>query len=197
MPIQIPSMTNLHLISASIPLMISHKEMPTPISQEWTSLSNSRSLIHPTHSMTQRILSIQKQVTFTLRMTWMMPSLFVANWPLMLLLTLSHSGCQFCVHIFCVLVCRTYARFICWDHDGAIVTWRFNYIKHPHFLAGFFWHYDHLDRHRQDYDTSVSSATPEDIQQIQPFKSLLHDSNPVMILNLKTQTKHLKCLSSV
>ncbi|KAF8227716.1 hypothetical protein L208DRAFT_1491744, partial [Tricholoma matsutake] len=80
------------------------------------------------------------------------------------------AGCQFRIHIFCVLVCRMYARFICWDCDGAIVTRRFNYFNNPHFLAGFFWRYNHLDRRCQGYDTSVSSVTLEDIQQIQPFE---------------------------
>jgi len=37
--------------------MINHKEIPRRISQKWTSLLNSRSRIHPTHSVTQRILS--------------------------------------------------------------------------------------------------------------------------------------------
>ena len=90
----------------------------------------------------------------------------------------AHSGCQFRVHIFCVLVCGNYARFIRWDRDGAIVTRRFDYIKHPHFLAGFFWRYDHLDRRWQGHDTSVSSATLEDIQQVQPFENRLRDNNP-------------------
>jgi hypothetical protein len=87
-------------------------------------------------------------------------------------------GCQFCIHIFCVLVCGMYARFICWDRDGAIVTWCFNYFNYPHFLAGFFWHYNHLDRHCQGYNTSISSVTPQGIQQIQPFESRLQDDNP-------------------
>ena len=34
----------------------------------------------------------------------------------------------FRVHIFCVLVCGTYARFIRWDRDGAIVIRRFDYV---------------------------------------------------------------------
>jgi hypothetical protein len=59
----------------------------------------------------------------------------------------AQAGCQFRVHIFCVLMCGMYAaRFIRWDRDGAVVTRRFNYIKDSHFLAGFFWRYDHLDR---------------------------------------------------
>jgi hypothetical protein len=87
----------------------------------------------------------------------------VANWPLTLLLTWGV--------IFCVLVCGKYAKFICLNHDGATVTQRFDYIKEPHFFAGFFWRYEHLDRRQRGYDTSVSSVPPEDIQQIQHFES--------------------------
>jgi len=90
----------------------------------------------------------------------------------------THAGCQFRVHIFCVLVCGQYARFIRWDHDGATVTRRFDYMKEPHLLADFFWRYAHLDRSQQGYDTSVSPVTQEDIQQIQPFESHLRDGNP-------------------
>ena len=89
----------------------------------------------------------------------------------------AQSGCQFRVHIFCVLVCGKYARFIRWDRDGAIVTRRFDYVNQPH-LADFFWRYNHLDPRQQGYDTSVSSATPEDIQQIHNFASRLRDANP-------------------
>jgi hypothetical protein len=88
------------------------------------------------------------------------------------------AGCQFRVHIFCVLVCGKYARLIRWDRGGAVVTRRFDYIKEPQFLAGFFWRYNHLDRRRQGYDTSVSSVTPEDIQQIQDFENGLRKDNP-------------------
>jgi hypothetical protein len=83
----------------------------------------------------------------------------------------AHEGCQFRVHTFCVLVCRKYARFIRWDHDGATVTWCFNCIKQPQLLVGFFWCYTHLDHSQQGYDTSVSSVTLKDIQQMQHFES--------------------------
>ena len=89
----------------------------------------------------------------------------------------AHAASQFRVHTFCVFVCGTYARFIRWDRGGAIVTQRFNYINHPNFLADFFWRYDHLDRRRQGYDTSVLSMTPEDIQNIQSFDSRLQEEN--------------------
>jgi hypothetical protein len=92
------------------------------------------------------------------------------------------TGSQFRVHNFCVLVCGTYARFILWDRVGAIVTQRFDYIKKPRFLAGFFWRYNSLDRLQKGYDTSVSDlpATPEDIRSIdtEDLKRLKAD-NPV------------------
>lgn len=136
MPIQIPSPTNLRPILASILLMINRKEIPRLISRKWTSLLNSRSPIYLTYSVTQMTLCIQKQTTFASRMTRTMPRLFVANWSLMLLLK---RGVSFAFTFFCVLVCGMYAaRFIRWDRDGAVVTRRFNYIKDPHFLAGFF-----------------------------------------------------------
>jgi hypothetical protein len=90
----------------------------------------------------------------------------------------AHEGCQFRVHTFCVLVCGKYARFIRWDRDGATVTRRFDYIKEPHLLADFFWRYAHLDRSQQGYDASVSSATLEDIQQMQHFESCFREDNP-------------------
>jgi hypothetical protein len=90
----------------------------------------------------------------------------------------AHEGCQFRVHTFCVLACGKYARFIRWDRDGATVTRRFDYIKEPQLLAGFFWRYAHLDHSQQGYDTSVSLATPEDIQQMQHLESRFREDNP-------------------
>src|ERR1700733_5618253 len=66
--------------------MMNRKAMPRQISRKWASLSNSRSPIHLTQSVTQRTLSFQKQVIFALRRIRTMPCLFAANWPLMLLL---------------------------------------------------------------------------------------------------------------
>jgi hypothetical protein len=90
----------------------------------------------------------------------------------------AHAGCQFRVHIFCVLICGKYARFIRWDRDGATVTRHFDYIKKPRFLSGFFWWYKCLNRLQQGYDPSVLHATPADIQQIHFFECRLRDENP-------------------
>jgi hypothetical protein len=135
--------TNLRLISASIPLTINRKGMPRPISRKWSSLSNSRSRIHLTHSVTQEDPLHPKASDFRFENDADDAGLFIRGQ--LASYAAAHAGCQFRVHIFCVLVCGVYPRFI----RCAIVTRRFNYIKDPHFLANFFWRYDHLDRRRQ------------------------------------------------
>jgi hypothetical protein len=57
-------------------------------------------------------------------------------------------------------------------------NFRFEYIKEPHILAHFFWRYAHLNHSQCKYDTSVSPASPEDLQQIQHVEKRLRDENP-------------------
>jgi hypothetical protein len=90
----------------------------------------------------------------------------------------AHAGCQFRVHIFCVLICTKYARFIHSDRNGATVTGRFDYIKRPHFLSGFFWRYERQYHLQKGYDTSILRVTPADIQQNHLFKGHLRKENP-------------------
>lgn len=90
----------------------------------------------------------------------------------------AHSGSQFRVHTFTVFICGQFARFIRWDRSGATVTRRFDYIKQPHILAAFFWSYAHADRRQRGYDTSISSASPDDIQQIKHVETRLREANP-------------------
>jgi hypothetical protein len=90
----------------------------------------------------------------------------------------AHAGLQFCVHAFTLFVCGRSARFIRWDRAGATVTRSFDYIKEPHILANFFWRYAHLNHSQRGYDTSVSPASPEDLQQIQHVEQCLRDENP-------------------
>jgi hypothetical protein len=87
-------------------------------------------------------------------------------------------GCQFRIHALTVLICGKFARLIRWDRDGATVTRRFNYDQRPQTLADFFWCYAHLDRRQRGYDTSVSSASPDDIQRIQRVEKQLRENNP-------------------
>jgi hypothetical protein len=90
----------------------------------------------------------------------------------------AHAGSQFRVHTFTLSICGPSARFIRWDRSGATVTHSFDYIEHPHILAHFFWRYAHLSHSQRGYDTSVSPASPEDLQQIQHVEKRLRDDNP-------------------
>ena len=92
--------------------------------------------------------------------------------------TAAHAGSQFRVHTFTLSICGRSARFIRWDRSGATVTRSFNYIKEPHVLAHFLWRYAHLNHSQRGYDTSVSPASPEDLQQIQHVEKRLRNENP-------------------
>jgi hypothetical protein len=90
----------------------------------------------------------------------------------------AHAGSQFRVHTFTLSICGRSARFIRWDRSGATVTRSFDYIEQPHILAHFFWRYAHLNHSQRGYDTSVSQASPEDLQQIQHVEHRLRKDNP-------------------
>jgi hypothetical protein len=89
----------------------------------------------------------------------------------------THAGSQFRVHTFILSICGRSARFIRWDRAGATATRSFDYIKEPHILANFFWCYAHLNHSQRGYDTSVSPASPEDLQQIQHVENRLREEN--------------------
>ena len=90
----------------------------------------------------------------------------------------AHAGSQFRVHTFTLSICARSARFIRWDRSGATVTESFDYIKQPDILARFFWRYSHLNHSQCGYNTSVSPASPEDLQQIRHVEKRLRDENP-------------------
>jgi hypothetical protein len=90
----------------------------------------------------------------------------------------AHTGSQFRVQTFALSICGRSARFIRWDRGGATATRSFDYIKEPHILTLFFWRYGHLNHSQRGYDTSVSPASPEDLQQIQHVEKGLRNENP-------------------
>jgi len=90
----------------------------------------------------------------------------------------AHAGSQFRVHTFTLSICGRSARFIRWDRSGATVTRSFNYIEQPDILAHFFWRYAHLNHSQRGYDTSVSPASPENLQQIRHVENRLRKENP-------------------
>jgi hypothetical protein len=93
----------------------------------------------------------------------------------------AHGGSQFRVHTSTQSICGRSARFVRWDRSGAIVIRSFDYIKQAHILARFFWRYAHLNHSQRGYDTSVSLASPEDLQQIQHVEKCLRDESIILI----------------
>ncbi|KAI0690210.1 hypothetical protein BC835DRAFT_1417939 [Cytidiella melzeri] len=65
-------------------------------------------------------------------------------------------------HLFQLLVCGEDARFICWDHAGAIVSESFNYIKQPSLLAEFFWRHNHMSDEAKGWDPTARLAEKTD-----------------------------------
>ncbi|TCD65425.1 hypothetical protein EIP91_002681 [Steccherinum ochraceum] len=61
--------------------------------------------------------------------------------------------------VFSVFICGTLARFIRWDHSGAVVTHRFDLRTHPQLLAEFFWRYCRLSRSARGFDHTARAST--------------------------------------
>jgi len=79
--------------------------------------------------------------------------------------------------------CGNYARFIRWIGEARSLTGRFNISNSPTSLLASFGLYDHLDRSPAGYDPSVSSATPEDIQQISTSKFGCETTTPASFVD--------------
>jgi hypothetical protein len=88
------------------------------------------------------------------------------------------AGSQFRIHAFTLSICGRSASFIRWHRSGATATRSFEYIKQPHILASFFCRYTHLNHSQHGYDTSISPASPEDLQHIQHVEKCLRDDDP-------------------
>ncbi|KAF8193751.1 hypothetical protein BJ912DRAFT_230456 [Pholiota molesta] len=85
------------------------------------------------------------------------------------------SGTQFRTHVFSVSVCGQFARFILWDRSGALVTAKFDYLKKPHLLVGFFYRYSRLTREQQGYDPTASEGpAPERELAVLPSNLMEH-----------------------
>jgi hypothetical protein len=63
-------------------------------------------IVDASDSVTQRILCIHKETPFAPGMIRMMLNLLVAVWAGLASYAAAHSGCQFRVHIFSVLISR-------------------------------------------------------------------------------------------
>ncbi|KAI0089391.1 hypothetical protein BDY19DRAFT_101525 [Irpex rosettiformis] len=64
-------------------------------------------------------------------------------------------------HLFQLLVCGRHARFLFWDHSGAIVSDSFDYVQQPLLLAEFFWRYNYMTPAARGWDASVKLANPD------------------------------------
>lgn len=84
-------------------------------------------------------------------------------------------------HTFQLLVCGRFARFIFWDHSGAIVSDSFNYVKSPQLLAEFFWRYNYMDRQTRGWDASVKIADGKERrmfkEKLEEFIKNMNDEN--------------------
>ncbi|KAI0089409.1 hypothetical protein BDY19DRAFT_102256 [Irpex rosettiformis] len=66
---------------------------------------------------------------------------------------------QFRTHAFQLLVFGRRARFIFWDHSGAIVSDSFDYVSNSQMMVEFFWRYNHMTEQDRGRDVSVVEAS--------------------------------------
>jgi hypothetical protein len=65
---------------------------------------------------------------------------------------------QFRTHVFSLLICSSFARFIRWDRASAVVSERFDYLKDGRYLAEFISRYDSLNHTGEDASVSPESS---------------------------------------
>ncbi|KAF8663674.1 hypothetical protein AX16_000883 [Volvariella volvacea WC 439] len=70
-------------------------------------------------------------------------------------------GVQFRLHMFSILLCGRYARFIRWDRSSAIVSRRFDFVDNPGIIFDFFKRYAQLTHAQRGFNPDVSLATKQ------------------------------------
>ncbi|TBU29031.1 hypothetical protein BD311DRAFT_837183 [Dichomitus squalens] len=75
-------------------------------------------------------------------------------------------------HYFTFSVSGKWIRFIRWDRAGAVVSERFNILKHSELFCQFFWRFAHITDAERGYDLTVEPATPE---QEETFRQAIQD----------------------
>lgn len=65
-------------------------------------------------------------------------------------------------HIFQLLVCGRRARFIFWDHSGALVSDAFDYTDKSELLVEFFWRYNRMTPEARGVDVTAQLASVEE-----------------------------------
>jgi hypothetical protein len=78
------------------------------------------------------------------------------------------------LHLFQILVCGKRARFLFFDHSGAIVSDAFNYTsrKGSYLMARFIWTYNHMSSLARGWDESIQRAT---VEEETAFKSAMDE----------------------
>ncbi|KAG7442422.1 uncharacterized protein BT62DRAFT_905964, partial [Guyanagaster necrorhizus] len=69
---------------------------------------------------------------------------------------------QYRSHLFTILICGRFARFIRWDRTGAIVSRRFDYTKRPDLVFDFYKRFSQLSPSQRGNDTNVSPIPDDD-----------------------------------
>jgi len=89
------------------------------------------------------------------------------------------SGSQFRLRVFCVLVFGSFARLMCWDRAGAVVTEKFNYTTES-YLAQFFLEYCSSKPEKRGVDPTVRPLTTKEHKTIKNIDCLndLQSRNP-------------------
>ena len=62
--------------------------------------------------------------------------------------------------VFQVILINNFARLVRWDHSGAVVTERFDYVLHPELLAEFLWRFNHMTDEQRGFDANAQLGTP-------------------------------------
>ena len=99
-------------------------------------------------------------------------------------------------HLFQLLVTGRHARIIFWDHSGAIVSERIDYVKNPQILGEFFWRHNYMtpkargldptavladEKERELFTTAITTFVenmnnPDHPQRVLPDAKLTTDS---------------------
>ncbi|KAF8519595.1 hypothetical protein BU17DRAFT_47588, partial [Hysterangium stoloniferum] len=67
---------------------------------------------------------------------------------------MAHEAAEFQTHVFLVLVFPHYARFMCWDWSGVIITEKVHF-SNPSYVE-FFWQFSHTSPAARGIDTTVT-----------------------------------------
>ena len=100
--------------------------------------------------------------------------------------------CQYCTHVFSVLIVRNYTWLIQWDWSGAIVTTPIYYQQDPA-LLDFFTLYDQAVRLMRGRDDSVRGATQAETLKAFHANKEFHISQDLLIVTIPLQGHKSEC----